>query len=123
MVGQSDGSKQSQKKAASLIESVVNDRASMDEVGKAWPKDDSDDLATAFHALTHFVIDADLRRRDSEYDTAQRRLLEDVADRLRNGVPLDNELSGFLRPRVVSSLWLAPISACKKILASLFSRE
>lgn len=70
----------------SLLEMVADGRIPAASALEKWPDIDreTDDLiASAWHELSHFVTDEDIRRRDNDYDLYQRSLLKEKASRIR----------------------------------------
>jgi hypothetical protein len=63
--------------AVALLEDVVNDRQGATDALAAWPEGTQEDphLALAWHDVSHFAVDADIRERDPKYAEYQRDLL------------------------------------------------
>ena len=73
----------------SILERVLSDEISANEALAEWPSIDEetvDLIAKAWHELTQFAADADLRARDSEYAQYQRDQLLNYLDRLKSNL-------------------------------------
>ena len=69
-----------------LILAVVSLQVSVKEALDNFPKDSEDDsLKAAWHAITHFEADEDIRAKDPEYAKEQNLYLEMLAEMLKNG--------------------------------------
>lgn len=69
-----------------LIERALNGALSVDEASRflsGLTKDTDSIVSEAAHAVVHFVTDADIRRRDKEYDLLLRTELEKYSERMR----------------------------------------
>jgi len=71
--------------AVALLGDVVNDRLDATEALKAWPEVTQEDplLQLAWHDLSHFAVDADIRARDPKYAEYQRDLLTNRIGEIR----------------------------------------
>ena len=70
----------------SLLEGVANDEISTEEALRKWPNIDEEEdklLTAAWHDLSHFQADSDIRARDEAYATYQRNLLTERAREIR----------------------------------------
>lgn len=72
-------------KVAEWLERVANGDTEAADVLKLWPEVDTGDhlLAAAWHDLSHFAADADIREKDIQYDEYQRTLLRSRASAIR----------------------------------------
>ena len=73
-----------------LLEMVANEQISAASALAKWPDIDRETdslIAGAWHDLSHFATDEDIRRRDNAYDLYQRNLLREKATRIREKYP------------------------------------
>lgn len=81
----------------SLSEMPIATKSELDEwytvaIGIQRRIHDDSDLARAVpHFLHHYLSDADIRRRDAEYATAQNRGLNEILTALERGEEIDDE--------------------------------
>ena len=69
-----------------LLEGVSDGLVNADQALREWPSIDSekDDLIkSAWHDLSHFATDKDIRTKEKEYDSRQRELLRNTAKEIR----------------------------------------
>jgi hypothetical protein len=69
-----------------LLEMVADGRIPAAAALEKWPDIDRETdrlIAAAWHDLSHFAADEDIRRRDTAYDLYQRNLLKEKATRVR----------------------------------------
>jgi hypothetical protein len=74
----------------SLLEMVADGQMPATSALAKWPDIDRETdrlIATAWHDLSHFATDDDIRRRDGAYDRYQRDLLKERARRIREKHP------------------------------------
>jgi hypothetical protein len=70
----------------SLLELVADGQIPAASALEKWPDIDRETdslIAAAWHDLSHFAADDDIRRRDKAYDLYQRKLLKEMASRIR----------------------------------------
>jgi hypothetical protein len=74
------------RRAVELVEQAASGEIDASQALASWPcsVDECDDLvATAWHELSHFDTDADIRAREPEYAELGKRTLRDLARKLR----------------------------------------
>lgn len=86
---------------AKLLSCAMSMEASLDDVRRDWPLSDDPSLDAAYAALEHYLVDADIRRKDDRYDERQRLQLNRIIERLAEGQPVEEEDAAFLTPRGV----------------------
>ncbi len=75
------------KKAIVVLEKVLAGNMSADEALVEWPTVDEESneiVIGAWHELTHYAADADIRMKDPEYAEYQREQLTSYVSRLNN---------------------------------------
>ncbi|MDX1251052.1 MAG: hypothetical protein IDH49_02120 [Gammaproteobacteria bacterium] len=78
--------------AIALIERALCATLTADEAGRflSGLRSDADHIISeAAHAVVHFVTDADIRKRDKEYDILLRAELEKYAERMKSKLSPD----------------------------------
>lgn len=85
------------KKVIELLRAVANDNVSPDAALKEWPLAESETqglLAAAWHHLSHYQVDADIRARDPVYAAYQVKRLLEYASRLEEAYDASSGTSG-----------------------------
>ena len=90
--------KRERKKAAELYNSVLAKEMLIRDALALFPKDcDDKTLIASWHALCHLEADEDIRNRDALYREEQDKYIKFIADTLKDGAELpDNIIKSYI---------------------------
>ncbi len=106
------------KKAATLLQKVLEGSLSAAESLKRWPENEEDrSIKSVKHAIEHFIVDDDIRKNDKNYEKKQIDQLRRFMERLAEGKNIDEREIGWFTPRNVG-----PLTLLKKFLEMVIKR-
>lgn len=108
------------KEAAELIYKVLSGQLTVENAIKFFPRSSNDkSLVCAFHALTHYEADEEIRQKDPEFKEEQNKYLIDMANTLYKNEALPqniiNEYEEFYQINVIPE-----VKGIKDLLKNIF---